>query len=136
MGYESRRNQKESAMIRRVVLDGSATHKLYFRLILEAFLTRGSAARDEKVTKEERRSDGKILRGLKAISDPVGDEPKDGEMDGRPRALAATGGVIEMEQPEFKRLQMFVERTQWQSGVSDVSTDLEDWLDTAEKAEA
>lgn len=124
-------------MTQRVItFDGSPQHKLYFKLIFEAFRSRGSAPPDQRVPKAERRMENKILRQLKSISEPVGEAPKDGDPDMRALQLSGTGGVMELEQPEFARLQKFIEDTQWQSLVSDVETDLEDWFDTAEKVDS
>lgn len=121
-------------MIRRLTFTDSPAHKTYLRLIWIAFSSRGSASSDARVTKDDRRSDSRILRALKSIAEPVGDPPKDGELDGRPLQLRDGGGSIELEQPEFKRLQKYVEETQWAAAVTDVVADLEDWFEAdAEK---
>ncbi len=52
----------------------------------------------------------------------------------RPRTLSPLGGMLTLEQPEFKQLQGYVEDTQWAAGVADVATDLENWVDMADKA--
>lgn len=136
MGYAQRFRQREHAMMRRVTFDDSPQHKVYFRLLYEAFRSRGSAPDGKRVSKEEKRTDAKILRALKLVSEPIGEEPAAGELDGRTRKLLdVVGGALELEQPEFKRLQTYVEDTQWMAAMTDVAADLEDWLDTAEKVE-
>lgn len=135
MGYASRARQKRWAMIRVVQLQPISQHMAFFQLIFEAFYSRGSAPTEQRVSKEDRRSESRILRALKEISDPVGEEPKEGEIDRRLRTLKKEGGSLRLDQPDFSRLQRFVEQTQWQSGITDVVADLEDALETAEKSE-
>lgn len=122
-------------MIRRLEFDGSSAHQIHFRLLFDAFRSRGSAPPDRRVSRDEKRADDKILRGLKAISEPVGGCPGEGELDVRPRTLRAGGGVMALEQHVYRQLQGYVEETQWMPQLSDVALELEDWLDTAEKAE-
>lgn len=123
-------------MIRTLTFQGTPEHRIYFRLLYEAFRSRGSAAQDARVSKEDKRSDAKLLRALKSVSDPVGEAPPDGELDARLRALKPEGGILALEQPEFKRLQTYCDTTQWMSAVTDVAADLDDWLDSAEKVDA
>lgn len=114
----------------------SAQHKQFFRLIFEAFRSRGSAEPGQRVAKADRRMESRILRALKAIGTPIGEAPADGDPDLREWHLLETeGGTLTLEQPEFAKLQKFIEETKWQSLVSDVETDLEDWFDAAEKVE-
>ncbi len=123
-------------MIRRVVFDSSSQHKVYFRLLYETFATRGSASRETRVTKDEKKVDSRIGKALKAISDPIGDEPAEGEIDGRFRRLKPEGGSLELEQkPEFARLVKFCEDAQWSATITDVGDELEQFLDAAEKVE-
>lgn len=122
-------------MIRRVQFNGSSqSHKVYFRLLFDAFASRGSAPRDSRVSKEDKKADSRILKALKAISDPIGEEPEDGAPDGRFRKLKPEGGTLELEQkPEFARLVKFCEEAQWSSAVTDAADELEQLLDAAEK---
>ncbi len=123
-------------MKRRLTCDPTPLHRTYFRLLAEAFRSRGSAPADRRISKEEKRTDATILRAIKAISDPVGEAPAAGDLDLRPRALKPEGGVIELDQPAFKRLHTYCEENQWVSSLADVATDLDDWLDSAEKVES
>ncbi len=122
-------------MIRRLTFDGRPEHRVFFRMLYEAFRSRGSAKPDTRVSKEEKRTDARILKALKQVSDPTGEEPKEHELDTRLRVLHKDGGVVDLEQPEFKRLQTYCDETQWVSVLTDLSSDLEDWLDTAAKVE-
>lgn len=133
MGTEARANEKARTMIRRVTF--APGQAVYFRLTYEAFLSRGSSPTDKRVSKDDKRSEAKILRALKTVSDPVGEDPGEGKLDARLRVLKAGGGVLDLEHPDFKRLQQYVEDAQWMSGLTDIAADLEDWLDTAEKVE-
>ena len=109
------------------------SNKQEFRLVYEAFVTRGSSDRDKKQSKEDHRSEAKILKQLKSISEPEGNEPINGSPDLRMRTLREDGLSIELEQPDFRRLQEYVEGCQWSAGIVDIITDLEDKLDSAEK---
>ncbi len=122
--------------MRRLTFDATPEHVTYFHLLYEAFRSRGSAAPETRVSKEEMRTDAKILRALKTVSGPIGDPPPAAAVDTRLRALKPEGGVVTLEQPEFKRLQTYVEATQWTSTATDVAVALMDWLDTAEKVES
>lgn len=120
-------------MIRQVAFTGSSTHQVYFRMLYEAYRSRGSAAPETRVSSADRRSDGKILKALKGIGQPIGDAPIDGELDLRPLTLRSGGGTIALEQPEFALLQKYVENTQFVSALADLQCDLDDWLDAAER---
>lgn len=109
--------------------------KLYFRMVYPAFITRGSAPQDKRVSEEEVRSDARILKALKTISDPIGDLGAEEELDGRPRSLKLEGGVLTLSQPDFTRLSTYLKSTQWMSASADVAVDLIDWFDTADKIE-
>jgi len=124
MGRESR-----VVKVRKFVFE----NKQDFRLVYEAFVSRGSAERDKKQSKDDHRSEARILKQLKAISEPEGSEPVNGSLDLRMRILREPGLSIELPQVDFKRLQEYVENCQWSAGIVDVIADLEDKLDTAEK---
>ena len=111
------------------------SNKQEFRLVYEAFVTRGSSDRDKKQTKEDHRSEAKILKQLKMISEPDGPEPINSNLDLRMRVLNGFPATIELEQNDYKRLCEYVENTQWSAGLVDVIVELEDALDTAEKIE-
>lgn len=109
--------------------------KQEFRLVYEAFISRGSAERDKKQTKEDHRSEAKILKQLKSISEAEGPEPINGNLDMRMRALREDGLSIELDQSDYKRLIEYFDNTQWSAGLTDVIVELSDKLDTAEKVE-
>jgi hypothetical protein len=127
MGRESRL----SRMKRRFTF----SDKQEFRLVYEAFVTRGSSDRDKKYSKEDHRSEARILKVLKSISEPDGPEPINGSPDLRMRVLRGNNLSIELEQNDFKRLCEYFDNTQWAAGLTDVIVDLSDRLDTAEKVE-
>lgn len=114
----------------------SDSHKVFFKLIWDAFRSRGVVRpEDRRVSQADRREERRILQALKAISDPVGDPPKDDDPDVRPRVLKPGGGVLALDVPEFTRLLKYVSESQWSSGVADLACDLEDWLESADKIE-
>lgn len=122
-------------MTRKITFDGSADHRIYFRLLYDAFASRGTASRDKRFSSDDHRSDARILRAFKQLGEPIGEPPLEGELDARPRRLAAAG-TLELTQSDFKRLQGYCESTQWIAVMTDVAMDMEDWLDTAEKVTA
>ena len=130
MGKEERQADKDAKATRR--LQFTSEHKVLFRLLLDAFITRGSQ-RDRRVTPEDKRSEARILRALKSVSDPVGQEPAEGELDARERRLMDDGGTIELQGADFKRLQRYVEQAQTPCALADVADDLEQLLNHADK---
>jgi hypothetical protein len=127
-------------MRRRFTFPDSREGRQYFRLVYEALVSRGSQRGDQRQSKDDHRSEARILKALKRISLPLDDLPKpsDGQPDLRLRQLACPedgNAVIELEQPDWKRLCDYVEQTQWAAGLTDLVVDLEDALDAAEKIE-
>lgn len=122
-------------MTRVLTFEGKGKHKIYFQMLCTALLTRGSAEPSTRVSTEERRLDGKVLRQIKAISDPIGAEPKIGEQDQRARELKETGGTLNLTQTEWKHLEKYIEQTQWVAAVTDILLDFEEWFSAAEKVE-
>ena len=49
--------------------------------------------------------------------------------------LQRGGGIIELEQPDWARLQKYVDETQWSSSLVDVVIALQDAMDVAEKVD-
>jgi len=82
-------------------------------------------------SKEDQRSESKIVRQLKGITIPAPSqpEPERGQPDLRARQLRDGGGEIELEQPEFKRLVEYIETMQWSGAITD---DIADFLDSLE----
>lgn len=137
MGWAARHRLYESTMLRRFTFSPDKTGRTRFRLVFEAFISRGTQKQDQRQSKEDHRSEARILSALKAISEPHPDAPVPTEdaLDTRLRVLRLGGGTLELEQPDFKRLQEYVESTQWTAGLTDVIVELEDALDSAEKLE-
>ena len=138
MGWASRLKERESDMVRRFAFEDTATGRQQFRLVWDAFVNRGTPEQGQRQTKDDHRSEARVLRALKAISEPHPDAPAPAEdaPDLRMRRLHAGGGTLTLEQPDYKRLCEYVERAQWTAGLTDVVADLEDALDAAEKVES
>jgi hypothetical protein len=124
-------------MIRRFHFDDTPEGRQRFRFAFEALLTRGTPKADQRQSKEDHRSEARILRALKAISDPHPDAPPptDGQPDLRMRVLKSGGGTLELQQPDYKRLQDYVQETQWATPLIDLVVDFEDQFDAAEKVD-
>lgn len=92
-------------------LNGSDNVDKYaFELLQQAHRARGGAEpTTQKLTKAERRQDGLITRAFKNISDSSskGTTPEPPAIDGRLRELKAGVQYLELEQPEYERLQKF-----------------------------
>ena len=120
-------------MIRSVTFDGTNERdRTLFTLLREAFLSRGNPKPEERQTKEDYRAEAKIKKQLDALSDPTGDAPAT-VPDTRPRVLKAETVDLRLEQPEFARLQRYVDSAQWTPHVVDLVMELADRLDAAEK---
>ncbi len=132
MGSGQRVNEKDREKLRRLTFTDQT---LMFRLLYEGFISRGSS-RERRVSPDEKRSEARILRALKAISEPVGAEPAEGEPDLRQRRLLEAGGVLEVKQGDFTRLQKYIEQMQSPAALADVAQDLEVFLESAEKIDA
>lgn len=124
-------------MKRRFAFDDTPAGRQAFRLVWDAVLNRGNPEQGQRQSKDDHRSEARIVRALKAISEPHPDAPLPPEdaPDLRMRRLRAGGGTLTLEQPDYKRLCEYVERAQWTAGLTDVIADLEDALDAAEKVE-
>jgi len=124
-------------MMRRFEFRDDKASRTWFRLLYEAFISRGSANREQRQTKDDHRSEARILKALKAISVPHPDapDPDKDSPDTRLRVLQRGGGIIELEQPDWARLQKYVDETQWSSSLVDVVIALQDAMDVAEKVD-
>ncbi len=106
--------------------------------LLQIAIEAGSAALRQKkpddFTRDVRRSEMRIQRSLRAI----GHVPPDVEelkanaigltIDNRKRVLNG-GGDVRLEQPDFKRLNDYVDATPWLQDLSEQITELQDWLE-------
>lgn len=84
---------------------------------------------ESKKSIDDQRSEGKIIRAIKLITDPVGPDPERGYPDLRERILKKGGGILELDQTEYKRLQDYIGNMQWGGSVTDVAFDLLDRLE-------
>lgn len=132
MGSAQTAKDKDRDKTRRLVFTDQA---LLFQLLYESFLTRGSN-RDRRVSIEDKRSEARILRALKEVSEPVGPDQQPGALDTRTRKLTDGGGAIELEGKDYHRLLKYVQESQNPSGFADLADDLEQLLLNAEKVEA
>src|SRR6266487_1488526 len=127
MGYAARTRARDATMLRRFVFDDSSLGRQQFRLVWDAFANRGNPEQGTRQTREDHRSESRIARALKAISEPHPDAPVPSEdaPDLRMRRLLHGGGALILEQPDYKRLLDYVERAQWTSSLTDIVADLE-----------
>lgn len=131
MGKEARAHEQT-----RRTLAFDADDAVRFKLLYQAFLTRGSRKDERPLTLEERKSEGRILAQLKAISDGIGQEPKPGEPDGRMRELSDAGGSVTLDGPDYARLLRYVRDHQVPVAFMDAYLDLEQFVADAQEADA
>lgn len=139
---------------RTLTFEQSATDKIRFRLLWDALLSgsqveRTKLQRDQKQqSREDRRAERRLKEALVSISVPIEGEAlerwiknggvlptSDDEIDRRPRQLNG-GGEITFEQPDYSRLQRYVEQTPWLVDVVEHVADLEDWLEATPKRDS
>lgn len=102
-----------------------------FELLLTGFLLGGNQAnKDTSRSRDDRKRESKILRALKAISDPAlatnGQPP-----DETRRTLHEAGGAVTLEQDQLDLVIKYVEACPFLTHVSDDVDDLLDWLHAA-----
>ena len=124
-------------MTRRFTFPDTDQGRLWFWYGYLALARRGDPAQGTKQSKADHRSEAKIVRALNAISEPLPGSvpPLAGMPDNRVRGLKTGAWVIALEQPDFKRLQDYLEATQWDATLTADLADLQDALETAEKIE-
>lgn len=120
---------------RRYTFDDTEQGALQCTLAWTAMANRGSPREGSRVSAEDKRSEGRIVRQLKALTVPVATqpEPERGQPDLRARQLITGGGTLELDQADFKRLVEYIESMQWSGAITDDASDLLDALDTCEK---
>jgi hypothetical protein len=118
-------------MTRRYTFPDTPQGALRCTLAWTAMANRGNPADGQRKSTSEQRSEGRIVRALKAITIPAPSqpEPERGQPDLRARQLKEGGGAIELDQPDFKRLVEYIESMQWAGAVTD---EVSDFLDSLE----
>jgi hypothetical protein len=112
-----------------------------FELLLTGFLLGGNQANQSENgaksrTRDDRKREAKILRALKAISDPPLVPSSNGQPpDETRRSLQITGGAVSLEQDQLDIVIKYVEACPFLTHVSDDVDDLLDWLYAAPRVE-
>jgi hypothetical protein len=108
-----------------------------FELLLTGFLLGGNQLYPQSSrTRDDRKREAKILRALKAISDPPIVPSGNGQPpDETRRSLSVTGGAVSLEQDQFDIVIKYVEACPFLTHVSDDVDDLLDWLYAAPRVE-
>jgi hypothetical protein len=108
-----------------------------FELLLTGFLLGGNQAnKDASRSRDDRKREAKILRGLKAISDaPITPSTNGQPPDETRRTLHAAGGAVVLEQDQLDVVIKYVEACPFLTHVSDDVDDLLDWLYAAPRGE-
>ncbi|SRR6266702_1491455 len=132
-------------MQRVLTFGDTSTDKIRFRLLWDGFtlgsqVERVKLQREQKQqSREDRKAEVRLKLALLSVSIPIESSeipaPKEDDVsDRRPRMLNG-GGEIFIDQSDFSRLLRYVEQTPWLVDVVEHASDLEDWLDAAEKRE-
>lgn len=131
MGYASRLHYKGSQSYMIVYkLDFTSDKANYFSMLTTVFRTRGSAQDSSRVDRTDRKVEAQTIRAMKKIGSPVGEGPKDlaTEFDIRLLKLNPEGGILELTQDSYKKLEKQLETMQWPSAIADVVLDFEEWF--------
>lgn len=113
-------------------IDFTSDKAQYFSMFGSVFRSRGSAKADDRVSREDRKQEALTLKGMKKISypDDSQDAPKDNrkEYDTRPLLLNPEGGVLELPQDAYKKIEKYLETMQWSPAIADIAFDFEEWF--------
>ncbi len=117
--------------------------RIRFKLLWDGFVSGSQVERvklqreQKQQSREDRKAELRIKRAFLAISEPVEDDsvpaPKDDDVYDRRTRKLTTGGEMVLDQSDFSRLVRYVDQVPWIMDVIDHVSELEDWLDAADR---